>query len=86
MTPGGRNEEVAGRVTELEVLADGSSRRLRPAEIYVIGRAADADIHVDRAGVSRRHAELAFDGAEWVLTDRSSYGTFVDGGRVSTHG
>jgi DNA-binding NtrC family response regulator len=32
---------------------------------------------------SREHADVAFDGAQWTITDRASRnGTFVDGGRV----
>jgi pSer/pThr/pTyr-binding forkhead associated (FHA) protein len=49
-----------------------------------IGRGLSADLHLDEASVSRRHAIIVHrpTGAR-VLDDRSSNGTFVNGRRVS---
>ncbi len=48
-----------------------------------IGRGLAADLHLDEASVSRRHAILVHrrDGIR-VLDDRSSNGTFVNGRRI----
>jgi pSer/pThr/pTyr-binding forkhead associated (FHA) protein len=55
--------------------------------ITVLGRGAEADVVVDDAGVSRRHAELHTDGARvWVVDLGSTNGTFVDGARVGSQG
>jgi len=51
--------------------------------VTVIGRGADADIMLDDAGVSRRHAEVTLvDGKPRVVDLGSTNGTFVDGERV----
>ena len=48
-----------------------------------IGRGLGADLHLDEASVSRRHAILHHGGkGVRVLDDRSSNGTFVNGRRV----
>ena len=55
--------------------------------ITVLGRGAEADVVVDDAGVSRRHAEVHMDGARvWVVDLGSTNGTFVDGARVGSSG
>ena len=43
----------------------------------------DLPIHGELAGVSRRHCSLQRREDEVILTDHSTYGTFVDGERVS---
>jgi pSer/pThr/pTyr-binding forkhead associated (FHA) protein len=50
----------------------------------VIGRSTDADIVLDDAGVSRKHAEVRLmdDGRARVIDLGSTNGTFVDGERV----
>ena len=59
---------------------------------FVIGRAADAAIQIDSAGVSRQHAQVVVRGRQVRLEDLGSKnGTFVDGqpvtsGRVLSHG
>jgi pSer/pThr/pTyr-binding forkhead associated (FHA) protein len=48
-----------------------------------IGRGLNADLHLDEASVSRRHAILVPDPpGPRILDDRSSNGTFVNGLRV----
>ncbi len=43
----------------------------------------DVPIEGELAGVSRKHCSLQLSGAGVILTDHSTYGTFVDGKRVS---
>jgi Protein of unknown function (DUF3662)/FHA domain len=50
----------------------------------VLGRSKDSDIRVEDANVSRRHAELRREGADWWLVDLdSTNGTELNGRRVS---
>ncbi len=64
----------------------GSIFPLRPGE-YVIGRARDADIRLDQASVSQRHARLILVNGEHRVVDlKSTNGTFVNGERVTADG
>jgi pSer/pThr/pTyr-binding forkhead associated (FHA) protein len=46
----------------------------------MLGRDANAAVHMDRPGVSRRHACIRVEGARGILTDLGSKnGTFVRG-------
>lgn len=55
--------------------------------VTVLGRGAEADVVVDDAGVSRRHAEVHSDGNQIRVVDLgSTNGTFVDGERVGPQG
>lgn len=47
------------------------------AERISLGRAADAALHVNDPRVSRLHATLEWRGGQFVLTDASSFGTWV---------
>ena len=48
-----------------------------------LGRAADNDLVIAHPSISAHHAELHFDGEQFLLRDlSSSNGTFVNGGRV----
>ena len=50
----------------------------------VIGREESADLVIGVHSVSRRHAEVSFEGGSWVLRDLGSRnGTLVDGQRIS---
>jgi hypothetical protein len=50
---------------------------------YVIGRAYDADLHLDFATVSRRHALLSYLDNTWTITDLGSRnGTWLNGWRL----
>lgn len=67
------------------VLPDG--RRLTLAATPItIGRATDADIHVDESSASRRHAEVrpTSDGGWLVLDLKSTNGTRVNGAVITT--
>jgi len=67
-------------VASLDV--EGRIHRLS-TPVTVIGRSTDADIVLDDAGVSRRHAEVHLvDGRARVIDLGSTNGTFVDGERV----
>jgi len=55
---------------------------LRPGASHV-GRSPENEIHVDDVQVSRRHAQIVWDGARCSVTDLgSSNGTFVNGRRL----
>jgi hypothetical protein len=57
------------------------------APVTVLGRGVEADVVVDDAGVSRRHAEVHVDGQQVRVVDLgSTNGTFVDGERVGRQG
>jgi predicted component of type VI protein secretion system len=64
------------------VLCDGDVFPLRPGE-NIVGRGSDADVRLDRAGVSRRHARLIVQDDGVVIEDAGSKnGTFVAGTRI----
>jgi len=49
------------------------------ADQYSVGRDSQSDIVIDQREVSRRHAEIARMGSEYVLTDlKSSNGVYVN--------
>ena len=50
-----------------------------------VGRASDSDLVVAHPSVSAHHAELHFDGEQFLLRDlSSSNGTFVNGVRITS--
>jgi pSer/pThr/pTyr-binding forkhead associated (FHA) protein len=56
---------------------------LRTGGVTRIGRGLSADVHLDDASVSRRHARIVERGGRaWLLDDRSMNGTWVNGKRV----
>ncbi|MDN3496105.1 FHA domain-containing protein [Planococcus sp. APC 4015] len=59
------------------------ARYLLDTDVTTVGRHPEADIFFDDVTVSRRHAEITRDGANFELVDqRSLNGTYVDGERV----
>lgn len=84
--------EVSSSPRETPVLAvlsgvlPGDSTRVRLGSSRVLlGRDSSCDVHLDFSEVSRRHAELRFDGSALVIHDLgSTNGTYVDGRRVQT--
>lgn len=65
---------------------EGRSHQVN-SPVTVIGRGSEADVVVDDAGVSRRHAEVHTDGNQVRVVDLgSTNGTFVDGERVGPQG
>lgn len=62
----------------LEINIAGQVRRLQPrGEPITLGRASTADLPVNDSRVSRLHATLEWRGGHFVLTDASSFGTWV---------
>jgi pSer/pThr/pTyr-binding forkhead associated (FHA) protein len=52
--------------------------------VTVLGRGTEADVIVDDAGVSRRHAEVHADNGQLTVRDLgSTNGTFVDGEKIA---
>jgi hypothetical protein len=75
--------EELGLEREVAVLNwDGQTKRVEKRRI-VLGRSRDADIQVEDANVSRRHAELRQEGAAfWIVDLDSTNGIEVNGRRV----
>ena len=69
-------------VPQISLEVEGRTHHVN-SSITVLGRGAEADVVVDDAGVSRRHAEIHTDGGRVRVVDLgSTNGTFVDGERV----
>ncbi len=78
--PPGRSSALA-----LLVFVDGVSQRSIPLERtpFSVGRKSGKDLVVGDARVSRDHAEIVSEGADFYLVDQGSkHGTFVNGARV----
>ena len=62
----------------LEIAIGGLTRRLQTrGESVTIGRSVTADLNVNDSRVSRAHATVEWRGNHFVLTDASSFGTWV---------
>jgi len=62
----------------LEIASAGQTVRLEPrGERLTLGRATTASLTVNDSRVSRVHATVEWRGAQFVLTDLSSFGTWV---------
>ncbi|HEX5063210.1 MAG TPA: FHA domain-containing protein, partial [Kofleriaceae bacterium] len=58
----------------------GTEIEIRPGKAYTIGRAIDNDVVLTDIAVSRKHFDLRFEDAAWVIVDRGSgNGTVVNG-------
>ena len=69
-----------------QVLPAGTEQRFRAGRPVTIGRDTACDLRVNGTGASRHHAIATPEpGTGWVLMDRSTNGTFVDGQRVGRH-
>jgi ABC transport system ATP-binding/permease protein len=66
----------------LELVHEGRRVRMPAGRPFVIGRGPEVDLDLTHPRVSRRHAVIELTTGGWILTDRSSNGTFVDGRRV----
>ncbi len=73
------SESVKGRVVWVGVLDIGGQRYPLRVGRTVIGRGSEADITVDDSGTSRKHVEIAWDGANAQVTDLGS----TNGSRVN---
>ncbi len=68
---------------EVAVLSWNGERRVLDKQRSVLGRSRDADVQIEDANVSRRHAEIVQEGSVFWLVDLgSTNGTEVDGRRV----
>jgi hypothetical protein len=75
--------EELGVERELVTLAIGGKTHEVGSRSVVLGRSKEADIQVDDANVSRKHAEVRQDGATyWVVDLDSTNGTELNGKRV----
>jgi adenylate cyclase len=62
----------------LEITIAGQTRRLQPRGGRItLGRAVTADLPVNDSRVSRIHAAVEWRGGQFVLSDASSFGTWV---------
>ncbi|XXY49148.1 sigma 54-interacting transcriptional regulator [Sorangium sp. So ce269] len=68
----------------LVIGASSSYRRALPDEgALIVGRSDDADVRLDTAAVSRRHAKIVVSGGDIRITDLGSHnGTVVNGERI----
>ncbi|WP_437587200.1 sigma 54-interacting transcriptional regulator [Sorangium sp. So ce1000] len=68
----------------LVIGASSSCRRALPHDgVLIVGRSDEADVRLDTAAVSRRHAKLIVSGGELGITDLGSHnGTLVNGERI----
>jgi pSer/pThr/pTyr-binding forkhead associated (FHA) protein len=65
------------------VLVIQGQRHELSARTTVLGRSREADIRIEDANISRRHAEIRHeDGAHWVVDLGSTNGIEVNGRRV----
>ena len=68
----------AGKDSALELSALGQTLRLDPrADKLTLGRAASASLSLNDARVSRVHATVGWRGGHFVVSDTSSFGTWV---------
>lgn len=73
-------EHVAGDRPEAWLVREETGARHRLREECVVGRTNDADLRVESARVSRRHAEVFADaGAYWIVDLGSTNPTIVNG-------
>jgi adenylate cyclase len=76
----------AGRDGLLELSANGQTLRLGPSgEKLTLGRASTASLCVNDSRVSRVHATIEWRGGHFILTDTSSFGTWVYLGNQREH-
>ncbi|MEO5671259.1 MAG: adenylate/guanylate cyclase domain-containing protein [Ramlibacter sp.] len=68
----------AGKDTQLELSALGQTLRMPPrGEKVTLGRAVTASLSMNDSRVSRVHATVDWRGGHFVLSDASSFGTWV---------
>jgi pSer/pThr/pTyr-binding forkhead associated (FHA) protein len=74
---------VPGRYLAIQSGTELVALTLNAGAVTRIGRGLSADVHLDDASVSRRHARIVERGDRaWLLDDRSMNGTWVNGERV----
>jgi hypothetical protein len=74
-------------MSKLRLVPETGGAPLEVAKNTVVGRDAGADVVVDDASVSRKHARIERKGDAWLVADQASAnGTFLDGQRVTEAG
>ena len=74
----GRSMHVAQRKESLELSFGAKTVRMEPQiGSLTLGRSPDAALMVNDPRVSRQHAALEWRGGQFILSDASSYGTWV---------
>jgi hypothetical protein len=74
----------AGKDSQLELSALGKTLRMEPrGEKLTLGRATSASLSMNDSRVSRVHATIEWRGGHFVLSDASSFGTWVYMGNQS---
>lgn len=70
--------KAPGRASFLELAAAGQTVRLEPrGEKVTLGRTATTSLSINDSRVSRLHATVEWRGGQFVLSDGSSFGTWV---------
>jgi serine phosphatase RsbU (regulator of sigma subunit)/pSer/pThr/pTyr-binding forkhead associated (FHA) protein len=67
---------------------DGLGQRIVPLnkDLLCIGRRTESDLRLVGSDVSREHAEILKQDANWILKDKNSrYGTYVNGEPITEH-
>jgi pSer/pThr/pTyr-binding forkhead associated (FHA) protein len=89
MSAAGLPDPAASRVPAPEWTAEGGrlvcltdGREYPIGDSVVLGREASADVVVTGQDVSRKHAEIVHRDDQYVLSDHSTNGTFVNGLRI----
>jgi len=83
-TMAGRSMFSASQASFLELSYSGMVVRLdAKSDAITLGRAADSSLPLNDQRVSRMHATLAWRGGQFVITDASTYGTWVYMGNQS---
>ncbi len=78
-----KREAVRGRVLWRDREGRDGALDLDPQGTVFVGRGAECAIRTDDAMVSRRHAQIRFDGQRYVIEDLgSANGTLVNGQRI----
>lgn len=68
----------AGKKSVLELCALGQTLRLEPGgEKLTLGRATTASLSINDSRVSRVHATIEWRGGQFILSDASSFGTWM---------
>ncbi|HEY8431828.1 MAG TPA: GGDEF domain-containing protein [Sandaracinaceae bacterium] len=57
---------------------------MAPGSSLLLGRGASANVRIPEDTVSREHARIRWDGSGYVIEDRGSTGTWVNGWRVDS--
>lgn len=66
----------------LTVAVGAQTFAFQPGKTVTVGRTPDCDVTVNDPLISRLHCVIEVSGGRWQLTDRSTNGVFVAGGRI----